>query len=304
MKQGTGKLWRLALALVLVLSFSLVTAVPALAVVTAPNLGTAASFAVLGTAVTLTNAIVTGDVGSTGANVTQTGSTITGTVYAGGAGAVTTAYSNFLSANGTLATVLVPDANHLTGTLAGVTRLPGVYSFDTAAKTGTLTLDASGNATAVWIFKSATPTGYLEGNSFSVVMANGGVASNVFWQVASYAALTTSNFKGTILAGAYITVTGGTFNGRALATAGVTLTGATASAVNFGPVELWHAGILINTYSKIQDAIASANATANDLIKVAAGTYPETVTLNKSLNVSGADKSTTIIDATGKQVGV
>jgi len=215
-------------ALVLVLTMSLMTAVPALAA-TAPDLGTAKSFAVLGTAVTLTDAIVTGDVGSTGANVTNTTSTITGTVYEGGADAVVAAYSDFLSAYDALAGV-VPDGEALTGTLADITLSPGVYGFDAAATlTGTLTLDAGGDADAVWIFKIGTDTGALTGTNFfsSVVMDNDGVASNVFWWVAEAATLTDSNFQGTILAGADITLTRGTFMGNALATGAVTLTGAT-----------------------------------------------------------------------------
>jgi hypothetical protein len=58
-------------------------------------------------------------------------------------------------------------------------------------------------------------------------MANGGSACNVYWWVPQAATMTTSNFLGTILAGASITITGGTFDGRALAKTTVTLTGTT-----------------------------------------------------------------------------
>jgi hypothetical protein len=122
----------------------------------------------------------------------------------------------------------------LTGTLAGVTLTPGVYCFDAAATlTGTLTL--KGPAKGIWIFKVGTSgTGALTGTDFSVVMAGGGQACNVYWWVAQAATMTTSNFLGTILAGADITVTGGTFSGDTLAggtgttsvpTGAVTLTG-------------------------------------------------------------------------------
>ena len=67
----------------------------------------------------------------------------------------------------------------------------------------------------------------LTGTNFSVVMEGGGSPCNVYWWVAEAATLTTSNFQGTILAGAAITVTGGTFDGDAMAQAAVTLTGAT-----------------------------------------------------------------------------
>ena len=142
------KIFSILLTLVLVLSFSLVTAVPALAA-TAPDLGTAKSFAVLGgPAVTLTNSTVTGDVGSgfpfPGSAVTLTGSTITGgTVHEGDAIAVE-AYADFLSAYDALNAE--PCDVDLTGQpLAGQFLTPGVYCFDAAVTEtgGTLTLELS-----------------------------------------------------------------------------------------------------------------------------------------------------------------
>jgi hypothetical protein len=122
----------------------------------------------------------------------------------------------------------IPCDQTLTGTLAGVTLTPGVYCFDAAATlTGTLTLKGPSNAT--WIFKIGTSgTGALTGTNFSVVMAGGATAPcNVNWWVAQAATMTTSNFIGTILAGAAITLTGGTFSGNALAGDAVTITGTT-----------------------------------------------------------------------------
>jgi hypothetical protein len=198
-------------------------------------LGSAESFAVLaGGPVTCTNSAVTGDVGA-GIVVTQTNCTISGTVHQGDAVAQR-AYSDFLGAYATLASTSCDQT--LTGTLAGVTLTPGVYCFDAAATlTGTLTL--KGPVNGIWLFKIGTlGTGALTGTNLSVVMAGGGQACNVNWWVAQAATLTTSNFQGTILAGADITVTGGTFNGDALAggtgstlvpTGAVTLTGATVA---------------------------------------------------------------------------
>lgn len=65
-------------------------------------------------------------------------------------------------------------------------------------------------------------------------MANGALACNVYWWVVEAATMTTSDFMGTILAGAAITVTGGTFNGNALAKAAVTLTGVAATGCEGG----------------------------------------------------------------------
>jgi len=111
-------------------------------------------------------------------------------------------------------------------TLSGVTLAPGTYCIDDVAKTGTLTL--TGPRNGIWIFKIGSGgTGALTGTNFSVVMAGGGQACNVTWWVAEAATMTTSLFKGTILAGAAITIeTGGVFAGRALARAAVTMTGA------------------------------------------------------------------------------
>ena len=197
------------------------------------NLGAASDFAVLsaapdgGGAVTCTDSLITGNVGSSGlaAAVVQTHCTITGDVVAPVSDAV---IADFNDAYGALA-ALACDAT-LTGTLAGVTLAPGVYCFDAAA-TVTRVLTLAGSSTDEWIFKVGTSgTGALTGTDFSVIMANGAVAcENVYWWVAEAATLTTSQFQGTVLAGAAITLTGGSFDGDALAKAGVTLTNSTAT---------------------------------------------------------------------------
>jgi Ice-binding-like len=227
----------------IVLFAALLSATPfhaAFAAQTAPALGSASGFAALaGSAGTCTNSTVTGDVGIVTGSLTNTGCTIIGTTDNSNAAAAA-AYADFLTAYATLASMSCDQT--LTGTLAGVTLSPGVYCFTAAATlTGTLTLD--GPANGVWIFKIGTGgTGALTGTNFSVVMAGGAEGApcpNVYWWVAQAATLTTSNFLGTILAGADITVTGGTFIGDALAggagttslpTGAVTLTGSTITA--------------------------------------------------------------------------
>ena len=206
----------------------------------APLLGAASNFAVLsaaplgGGAVTCTNSTITGDVGSSGApaSIVQTSCTITGSAIAPVSAQVLTGFNGAYDA---LAAVSCDQT--LTGTLAGVTLAPGVYCFPAAATlTGTLTL--AGPANGIWIFKIGTSgTGALTGTNFSVVMANGAQACNVYWWVAEAATMTTSDFKGTILAGAAITLTGGTFNGNALAKAAVTLTGVAATGCKSGSVK-------------------------------------------------------------------
>jgi hypothetical protein len=192
---------------------------------TAPSPATVESFAVLGgTAVTCTDSVVTGDVGvALSTAFTNTGCTIAGNIHAGDVVAAQ-AYSDFLLAYADLAAK--PCGTFLTGTLAGQRLAPGVYCFDAAATlTGQLTLD--GPSDGIWIFKIGTfGTGALTGTSFSVVMADGGQACNVYWQVAEAATMTDSVFQGNILAGAAVTITRGSLVGRALAKdAAVTMTG-------------------------------------------------------------------------------
>lgn len=199
----------------------------------APNLGEAERFVVLGgPAVTLTDSIVTGDVGvDIGTAITLTRSTIFGTIHPGDAVAQK-AYDDFLAAYDALK--LVQCDIDLTGQLlAGQVLPPGVYCFDAAVTEtgGVVTLDPQGNPDAVWIFKIGTGgTGALTGTNFSVVVAGGAdpcsVAPNVYWWTAQGATLTDSVFIGSILAGAAITVTRGSLDGQALAKAAVTLTGA------------------------------------------------------------------------------
>jgi hypothetical protein len=194
----------------------------------APGPGSASSFAVLsaapggGGAVTCTGGTITGNVGSSGlaASVVQTGCTINGAIVAPVSAQVVAGFNSAYDAF-----AAVSCGQTLTGTLAGVTLSPGVYCFDAAATlTGTLTLQ--GPTSGSWTFKIGTSgTGALTGTNFSVIMAGGGQPCNVNWRVAQAATMTTSNFLGTILAGAAITLTGGTFTGDALAKAAVTITG-------------------------------------------------------------------------------
>jgi len=200
------------------------------------------SFAVLSAtpgglgAVTCTDSTITGDVGSSGQppSVVQTSCSITGAIFAP---VSTEVLNDFDRAYDALAAYTCQQT--LTGTLAGVTLPPGVYCFNAAATlTGQLTL--AGPSGGVWIFKigagTTPPTGALTGTNFSVVMAGDGQACNVAWWVAEAATMTTSDFKGTILAGAAITITGGTFVGRALAKAAVTLKGVAATGCGGGTV--------------------------------------------------------------------
>jgi len=206
------------------------------------SLGTASNFAVLGGAgVTCTASAVNGDVGSL---LTVTGfppptpalCTLVGTVHASDA-AATTAFNDFLLAHDALDAMTCDAAHNLTGQpLGGMTLAPGVYCFNgtAALTTGTLTLDARGNRNAVWVFQVETA---ITTGTASVVLANGGQACNVFWELGTAATIGTGTaFMGNILAGSAITFSGtnSSLVGRALAMTAVTMTGTNISIRNCG----------------------------------------------------------------------
>jgi Ice-binding-like len=117
------------------------------------------------------------------------------------------------------------------GNLANKTLAPGTYTAAAGSfkiEGGNLTLDAQGNANAVWVFQMATTlTVGGPGAAFpsSIIMANGAQAKNVFWQVGSAATINAAGggtMFGTIISqsGVVISTPGNvttvTLNGRAL----------------------------------------------------------------------------------------
>jgi hypothetical protein len=197
------------------------------------SLGAAADFAVLGgTNVTCTApGTIVGDVGvypGSAVPYTNTGCVIAGATPPATNVAADAANEDFLSAYDTLKGMACTGG--LLSTITGpVTLAPGVYCTGAATAltgTGVLTLDAGGDANAVWVFNIGAA---LTGTNFSVVMAGGGQACNVYWVPSAGVTMTTSALSGNILAGdasgGSITTTGGTLTGRALANVAVTMTG-------------------------------------------------------------------------------
>lgn len=93
--------------------------------------------------------------------------------------------------------------------LAGITLQPGTYVAPGGAfliEGGDLTLDAQGDANAVWVFQMATTlTVGGPGAAFpqSIILAGGALAKNVFWQVGSAATINAAGggtMVGTIIA--------------------------------------------------------------------------------------------------------
>ena len=113
----------------------------------------------------------------------------------------------------------LPGGAVLPGDMSGLTFPPGLYknSSTVMLSAGNVTLDAQGNANAVFIFQIGSTLTTL--GSTQVVLAGGAQAKNIFWQVGSSATLgTNSIFYGTIMALQSITLdTGATLHGRALA---------------------------------------------------------------------------------------
>jgi hypothetical protein len=122
--------------------------------------------------------------------------------------------------------------------LGGLTLAPGVYKTAGGSMqiTGSdLTLDAQGDATAVWIFKTAsTLTVGGPAAPRNIILAGGALAKNVFWQVGTSATINAAGggaMVGTIIASSAVSFsTAGnvaivTLNGRAVGlNASVTMT--------------------------------------------------------------------------------
>lgn len=207
---------------------------------TAPSLGTASSFAVLGGS-TVTNtgpSVISGDLGvSPGTAVTgfPPGIVAGGTIHAADAVAAqaeadtATAYQSVASEACT-ATYSVPTD------LSGQTLIPGVYCFaSSVGLAGTLTLNAQGNANAVFLFKIGSTL--ITGSNSVVNLINGAQQCNVFYQVGSSATLGTgTQLVGTILALTSISLdTNAKISGRALARNGaVTMDSNTVSLPTCG----------------------------------------------------------------------
>jgi len=191
--------------------------------------GTTSTYVVLG-ASTVTNTNATTISGTAGSDVglsPGTSYTGSGSVARTGTGvdhitdaAAAIAQSDLTIAFGDLG---VPTATTLAAPdLVGQSLVPGTYSTvsGTFANSGVLTLNAGGDASAVFIFRTATTVTTSTGSS--MVLTGGAQACNVFWQVGSSATIGSgSTFVGHIYAQTSITaVSGATIYGNLLARTG------------------------------------------------------------------------------------
>jgi hypothetical protein len=199
---------------------------------TAPDLGTAKAFSVVGhETVTNTGPSVLGQ--SVGV---YPGTAITGfppgivlppaTSHAADAVA-----QNALADAGaayTTAAGLPPDETEPPGTdLVGRTLNGGVYkAASTMAVGGTVTLDGQDDPASVWVFQVGS--GLNVASDTNIALVNGASACNIYWQVGSDAVIDTSTlsattraFRGNVIASGSVTVRTGTrVEGRAFALTG------------------------------------------------------------------------------------
>lgn len=189
--------------------------------------GTTTSYGVLAHT-TITNTGATTISGSAGGDVglsPGTSYTGSGTVTRSGVDHITDGAAAIAKAD--LATafsdLMVPTPTTLAAPdLAGQTLVPGTYT--TAATTfensGNLTLDAGGDASAVFIFQAASTV--ITSTSSTMTLTNGAQACNVFWAVGSSATIgNSSTFVGHIYSAVSITAnSGATIYGQLLAQTG------------------------------------------------------------------------------------
>ena len=205
----------------------------AIAVGTTPTgLGSAAPYSVLaGAAATVPGSILPGEVGAiaaiTGDAGTRFGSFLHSSNDSATQLALADATTAFTALNGT------PATGSVTNDLGGQTLFPGVYRSAAAySVTGSLTFDAQGDPDAVFVVQTDAALNTTAGITMN--LANGAVASNIFWVVGGAVTLgASSTFVGTIIATAAITV-GATsvIDGRAISlTAAITLDATTFRAV-------------------------------------------------------------------------
>jgi hypothetical protein len=111
----------------------------------------------------------------------------------------------YLAAEGAVS----PAPQTVSGDQGGKTLAPGIYKSTSTLSivNGNLTLDAQGNANAVWIFQIAAGFTTVGGAGGSVILAGGAQAKNIYWQTGSSATIGDfTSFQGNILALTSITM--------------------------------------------------------------------------------------------------
>jgi hypothetical protein len=219
------------------------------------NLGAAAGFVIFAEAA-ITNTgtnVINGDMGLTPAGLSSiTGffvvdggpGIVNGSIYTALQPQATAGLAALSAAFGDASPASLPGATVIPDNLGGTTEYPGVYTSDATTfeiSGGNLTLDARGDANAVWVFQMPSTAGglTLTASTCDVILANGAQANNVFWWTPGSVTIGGGcAMVGNIMAGTSITFasTGATLDGRALAGLGgpAPLTGAVTIAGTLG----------------------------------------------------------------------
>jgi ice-binding like protein len=162
-------------------------------------------------------------------NVFSTSPQVTGKLYASDYSPPTP--SDLTTAIGDMQTAFTdaagraPNVTELgAGNIGGMTIAPGVYKWGTGLLIPT-DVTLAGNAADVWIFQIAQ--GLTMSSAAHVVLSDGAVARNVFWEVAGLVDFgTTAHGEGIVLTQTSITLrTGASINGRLLAQTAVNMSG-------------------------------------------------------------------------------
>jgi len=209
----TNKLLIVSVTLLLMLSAAGLVFTNVMAAATAPGLGQAAAYSVIGKAgvTDVGGSVLSGTVGAD--------DSITATIVSAGqilAPDVNQAEADAAAAVGTLTGQAA--TSPILGALDGLTLVPGVYDIGSGSLGGgTLTLDGPG----VYIFRASSDLV----SAGSVSLINGANACDVYWYVPSAATINGSHFVGTIIAGTGISFGNSvSLDGRAFSlTASVTL---------------------------------------------------------------------------------
>jgi hypothetical protein len=191
------------------------------------DLGTAETYSALGgTGVANTGAgtVLSGDLGlsPSGAITGFPPGTLAGTIHDKDAAAAQAQTDRGLAYDEAAA---LPSTTTFSGDQAGKTFKPGVHTSAAAfSNTGTMTLDADGDQSAVFVFQIGAAYGAAA--SSKVVLTDGALANNVFWQVVGATSLGAgATSVGTYLsAGAFTLGDGASLKGRALTPDTVALT--------------------------------------------------------------------------------
>lgn len=229
--------------------WSFTTAATPVAVAPAINLGTASSYGTFGGSAGMTNTgiqtRVNGDIGSiatgtsmitgfhdaldiyteTPANIgavngkifTCTNSVTGPTSASPNAASCAIATQARLDAQAAyLALAAMPPGANPGANLANLTLAPGVYTSPSGSfliEGGNLTLDAQGDANAVWVFQMATTLtvgGPGAAAPQSIILAGGAQAKNVYWQVGTFATINAAG--GGTMVGTIISQDGASFS--------------------------------------------------------------------------------------------